>query len=134
MNAMASRAICPTVSGVFPDEPPTPVLSNVTTPPAGRQRVDQRRIPAVEVPAEMLQQDKRHPAVSRLAVRVVDAVRGADELVREPCIRHFHSGPAAPSMLDQWLDLRAEIASGGDADNSRPAGCVVSGPLAGKVA
>ena len=31
MNAMASRAICPTVSGVFPDEPPTPVLSNVTT-------------------------------------------------------------------------------------------------------
>jgi DNA-binding MarR family transcriptional regulator len=31
-------------------------------------------------------------------------------------------GPAAASMLDQWLDLHAEIASGSDADNSGPAG------------
>jgi hypothetical protein len=31
MKAMASRAICSTVSGVVPVEPPTPVLSNVMT-------------------------------------------------------------------------------------------------------
>jgi len=30
-NAMASRAICPMVSGVVPAEPLTPALSNVTT-------------------------------------------------------------------------------------------------------
>ena len=29
-------------------------------------------------------------------------------------------GPAATSVLDQWLDLHTEIASGSDADNSRP--------------
>ena len=34
--AIASRAICPIVSGVVPDEPPTPALSNVIT----------RRLPA----------------------------------------------------------------------------------------
>ena len=31
MKAMASRAICSTLSGVVPVEPPTPALSNVTT-------------------------------------------------------------------------------------------------------
>jgi hypothetical protein len=31
VKAMASCAICPTVAGVAPAEPPTPVLSNVTT-------------------------------------------------------------------------------------------------------
>jgi hypothetical protein len=31
INAIASRAICTTVSGVAPVEPPTPVLSNVIT-------------------------------------------------------------------------------------------------------
>jgi DNA-binding MarR family transcriptional regulator len=30
-------------------------------------------------------------------------------------------GPAAASTLDQWLDLHAEMASGSDADNARPA-------------
>ncbi len=30
-------------------------------------------------------------------------------------------GPAAASTLDRWLDLHAEMASGSDADNARPA-------------
>jgi DNA-binding MarR family transcriptional regulator len=30
-------------------------------------------------------------------------------------------GPAAASVLDQWLDLHAEMASGSDAEDSRPA-------------
>jgi len=57
-NAMASRAICSMVSGVVPWKPPTPALSNVTTR-RPCQRVDQRRVPVVEIPAEVLEQDQR---------------------------------------------------------------------------
>jgi len=51
--------------------------------PVGSQVVDQRRIPAVEVPAEVLEQDERQLALAGLAVRVVDAVRRPDKLVRQ---------------------------------------------------
>jgi hypothetical protein len=49
--------------------------------PAGRrQRVDQRRIPGVEVAAEVLEQQERDRSVvtAGVPVRIVDAVRGAD--------------------------------------------------------
>jgi hypothetical protein len=59
-------------------------------PPARHQCVDQRRVPAVEIPAEVLQQNQRHLTVAGLAVGVLDAVRSADELVRERCVRRGH--------------------------------------------
>ena len=40
------------------------------------QRVDQRGIPVVEVPAKVLQQDERHVALTNVAVGVVDPVLG----------------------------------------------------------
>jgi len=77
-------------------------------PPARRQRIDQRRIPAVEIPAEVLQQNQRHPAVTRLPVRVVNAVRGPDELVRELCICHGYSRSASQrSVAFAVMALRA---------------------------
>ena len=52
---------------------------------AGRcQRVDQRGIPVVEISAEMLEQYQRHPARPSVAIRVIDAVPGTDQLVGEP--------------------------------------------------
>ena len=70
--------------GVVPVEPPTPALSNGDDPPVARQRVDQRGIPVVEVPAEMLEKDKRHATLAAgVTVRVVDAVGRADQLVRK---------------------------------------------------
>ena len=78
---MASRAICVIVLGVVPVDPPTPALSNVTTRRSSRQRVDQRGIPVVEVPAEVLEKHERRRPVADLAIRVVDPVRGADHAV-----------------------------------------------------
>ena len=52
-------------------------------PPVRGQGVDQRRIPAVEVAAEMLEQDERYLALARIAVGVVDAAGRADKHVRE---------------------------------------------------
>ena len=49
--------------------------------PGRGQRVDQRRIPVVQVAAEVLQEDQRDRAFAELAVRVVDAVRAAYRLV-----------------------------------------------------
>ena len=50
-------------------------------PPRGGQRVDQRRVPVVQVLADVLEQDQRRPvlvAAAGVAVGVVDAVRGTD--------------------------------------------------------
>jgi hypothetical protein len=54
-------------------------------PPGRGQRVDQRGIPVVEVAAEVLEQDQRHVilAAAGVAVRIVDAVGCADQLVRK---------------------------------------------------
>ena len=88
------------VAAYFPVEPPTPALSNVMTRRCRGQRVDQRGIPVVQVPAEVLQEHQRHRALAAgVAVRVVDAVRGADQLVREarvstPSLRSGHSDHA----------------------------------------
>ena len=53
-------------------------------PPGRRQRVDQRRVPVVEIPAEVLEQDQRHRtlAAAGVAVGVVHAVGRTDQLVR----------------------------------------------------
>jgi hypothetical protein len=85
MKAMASRAICSTLSGVVPVEPPTPALSNVTTRRSVASASISAGIPVVEVPAKVLEKDQRHTAGLRadVAVRVVDAVRGPDQLVRQ---------------------------------------------------
>jgi hypothetical protein len=49
---------------------------------AGRSvRVDQRRIPVVEVPPEVLEKDNRNGPVPDLSIGVVDAARGTDDLV-----------------------------------------------------
>jgi hypothetical protein len=53
-------------------------------PPRRGQRVDQRRIPVVQVPAEVLEQDQRHAVLAAAAgvtVGVVNAVGGTDRLV-----------------------------------------------------
>jgi hypothetical protein len=52
-------------------------------PPGRRQRVDQRRIPVVQVPAEVLEQDQRHRALpaAGVTVGIVDAVSGSNQLV-----------------------------------------------------
>ena len=49
-------------------------------PPGRRERVDQRRVPVVEIPAEVLEQDQRHRtlAAAGVAAGVVDAVGGTD--------------------------------------------------------
>jgi len=44
--------------------------------PIRSERVDERRVPVVEVTAEVLQQDERHITFPELAVRVVDRVPG----------------------------------------------------------
>ena len=49
--------------------------------PVARQRVDQRGIPVVEVPAEVLEEHERRRPFADLAIRVVDPVRGADHSV-----------------------------------------------------
>ena len=46
------------------------------------ERVDQRRVPVVEVAAEVLQQDERHITFTEVAVRVLDPVVGLDTLDR----------------------------------------------------
>ena len=54
--------------------------------PGRRQRVDQRGVPVVEVSAEVLEEDQWHTVASRragVAVRVIDAVRRLDQLVRQ---------------------------------------------------
>jgi hypothetical protein len=43
-------------------------------PPVRAQGVDQRRIPAVEVAAEMLEKYERYLALARVAVGVVDTI------------------------------------------------------------
>jgi hypothetical protein len=65
-------------------------------PPGQGQRVDQRGIPVVEVPAEVLEQDQRHAtlATAGVAVRIVDAVGRADQLVRKACIGSHHGIPS----------------------------------------
>jgi hypothetical protein len=49
-------------------------LAGVEDQPGDLVRERARRIPAVEVPAEVLQQNQRHLAVAGLAVGVLDAV------------------------------------------------------------
>ena len=48
----------------------------------GGERVDERRVPVVEVAAEVLQQDQRHLTVTEVAVRVLDRVVGRDSSSR----------------------------------------------------
>jgi hypothetical protein len=64
--------------------------------PGQGQRVDQRGIPVVEVPAEVLEQDQRHAtlATAGVAVRIVDAVGRADQLVRKARIGSHHGIPS----------------------------------------
>src|SRR5208282_6235620 len=58
------------------------------------QRVDQRGVPVVEIPAEVLQQDQRYPVAGPgVAVRVVNAVRGTGQRVRK--LRVSHRGVVA---------------------------------------
>jgi hypothetical protein len=55
--------------------------------PLRRRRVDKRRIPIVKFASEALQEDKRNAcgvSGAGIAVRVVDAVGGADLQVRQP--------------------------------------------------
>jgi hypothetical protein len=61
-------------------------------PPGRRQRLDQRRVPVVQVPAEVLEQDQRHRALAAagVAVGVVDAVDPADQLVRQLRVSGAH--------------------------------------------
>ena len=83
MNAMASRAICSIgVRGGAGGAADSGVVER-HDPPGGGQRVDQRRIPVVEIPAEVLQQDQRRRALAAagVAVGVLDAVGRADSLV-----------------------------------------------------
>ena len=101
---MASRAICSMVSGVVPVDPPTPALSNVTTRRVGGQRVDQRRVPVVQVPAEMLEQDQRHPVLAAAAgvtVCVVNAVGGTTASFGKLRISLSHGwSPFSPRRLE----------------------------------
>ena len=55
------------------------------------QFVDQRRVPIVEVPAEVLEQEEWDSALTHLAIGVLDAVRGPDDLVRNVRICRCHS-------------------------------------------
>jgi hypothetical protein len=48
-----------TVLGVLPVDLPAPALSNADDPPSGCQCVDQRWIPVVQIPAEVLQQHQQ---------------------------------------------------------------------------
>ncbi len=81
-NAMASCAICATVLGVVPVEPPTTTFVEGNDPPSRYQRVNQRWISVVQIAAEMLEEDYRHRTVAELTIRVVDAIRSADHPVR----------------------------------------------------
>ena len=101
-NAIASCAIWVTVLGVVPVEPPTPTLSNVTTRRPADKSVDQGRIPVVEVPAEVLQQNQRDRALTLLAVGVVDPIRSLDRLVRNTRVRR-HQNHLAAWMPCSWL-------------------------------
>jgi hypothetical protein len=47
----------------------------------GGEIVDQRRIPVVEIAAEVLQQDERNVAGSELAVGVIDPLSAATRLM-----------------------------------------------------
>jgi hypothetical protein len=69
--------------GCCPGRTPYSCIIEGYDPARRRQRVNQRGIPVVEIPAEMLEQDQRHRPFAGLAVRIVDAVRGADQHVRE---------------------------------------------------
>jgi len=53
------------------------VVEGDNAPPDG-QGVDQSRIPVIEIPAEVLQQNERHLAGTEIVVRVLDAVFGRD--------------------------------------------------------
>jgi hypothetical protein len=80
---MASCAICSTVFGVVPVEPPTPALSKATTRRAVARSSMSAGSQLSRFSVEVLQQDERHVALAGVAVGVVDAVGRADQLVRK---------------------------------------------------
>jgi hypothetical protein len=51
-------------------------------PPLRSQRVHERWIPVVEVPAEVLEHDERYITTAKVAVRILDPVLGSDSLRR----------------------------------------------------
>jgi len=57
------------------------------------ERIDERRIPVVEIAAEVLQQDERHPAYTEVAIGVVDRVAGSDSSARSVGVSHSCFGP-----------------------------------------
>jgi hypothetical protein len=72
-------------------------------PPRQGQRADQRGIPVVQVPAEMLEKDQRRPALTAagVAVGIVNAVGGTDRLVGKIRISLSHGwSPLSPRCLD----------------------------------
>ena len=79
-NAMASRAICSMVSAVAAGGAADSGVVERHDPPRLRQRVDQRRVPVVEIAAEVLEQDQRHRtlAAAGVAAGIVDTVGGTD--------------------------------------------------------
>ncbi len=68
-KASASWAISTTELGVVPVVIPTPTLSKATTRREDASSVDQRRIPVVEVPTEMLEKDDGNGARPRSLYR-----------------------------------------------------------------
>ena len=83
------------------------------------ERVDERGIPVVEVPAEVLQQNERDVAVAEVAVRVLDPVPGGDSLRRDIGIRRARDQyrlvrvwswllPSAPSDVARILNRQSD--------------------------
>ena len=68
-NAVALRAIASTVSGVAPLDPADAGVVERHDPPVRCERVDQSRIPVVEVPPEMLEQNERRLGVTDFPVK-----------------------------------------------------------------
>ena len=73
-NAIASRAICSMVSGVVAGRPADAGVVEGHDPAARGQRVDQRRVPVVEVSAEVLEQHQRHRPRTRTVPALVSPV------------------------------------------------------------
>ena len=79
-KAIASWAIASMVLGVVPVVAPTPTLSKETTRRSAASASIEGRVPVVEIPPEVLQQDERDLALTEVAVRVLDSVVGRDPL------------------------------------------------------
>jgi len=81
------------VFGVVPLVAATPTLSKATTRRSAASASTSARIPVVEIAAEVLQQDERHPAYTEVAIGVVDRVAGSDSSARSVGVSHSCFGP-----------------------------------------